>query len=127
MAVAAFATWHEAHARAAATLPRGPRLIAQVFVETYSVLTRLPPPHRAPVAAVHEFLRTTFPGSPLTLPGSAYESLVRHAASAGIAGGAIYDALIGLTAKHAEATLLTFDRRAVPAYEAVGADYEVLG
>ncbi|HKB72061.1 MAG TPA: PIN domain-containing protein [Thermoanaerobaculia bacterium] len=124
--VAAFASWHEAHSRASAVLARRPRLPAHVLIETYSVLTRLPPPHRAPAAVVDEFLQTTFPLPPLALPGGAHRSLVGIAAAAGIAGGAVYDALVALTAKRAKAKLLTFDRRAVPAYEAVGVDYEFL-
>jgi predicted nucleic acid-binding protein len=127
VAIAAFASWHEAHAGASTALARRPRLPAQVFIETYSVLTRLPPPHRATAAVVEQFLRTTFPEAPLTLPGGAYRRLVEAAAGSGIAGGAIYDALIGLTAKRANAKLLTLDRRAVAAYEAVGVRYELLG
>lgn len=45
--VAAFASWHEAHEAARGALSEEPRLPAQVAVESYSVLTRLPPPHRA--------------------------------------------------------------------------------
>ena len=127
VAVAAFATWHEAHSQAVAVLAQKPRLPGQVFVETYSVLTRLPPPHRAPPALVREFLHATFPAPPLTLTGGDYSRLVGVAVGAGISGGGIYDALIGLTAKRANATLLTLDRRAVGAYEAVGANYELLG
>lgn len=41
-------------------------------------------------------------------------------------GGATYDALVGATAKHAGATLLTRDRRAVAIYEVVGATYELV-
>jgi len=42
--VAGFASWHEGHRSAAAALARKPRVPAHVLVETYSVLTRLPPP-----------------------------------------------------------------------------------
>jgi len=45
---------------------------------------------------------------------------------AGVAGGAVYDALVAATVKHASATLVTRDRRAVPVYEAIGVRYEVL-
>ncbi len=43
-----------------------------------------------------------------------------------IVGGAIYDGLIALAARDAEKKLLTLDRRAVPTYEAVGVEYEIL-
>ena len=125
--VAAFASWHEGHTAAVKALARRPRLPAHVIVETYSVLTRLPPPHLSPAGVAAAFLRERFPGGPLTLPGTAQRDLVAFAARAGLIGGAIYDALIAATAKRAGATLLTRDRRAVPAYEAVGVRYEFVG
>jgi predicted nucleic acid-binding protein len=124
--VAAFATWHEAHERAAALLARQPRLPAHVVVETYSVLTRLPPPHRAAPQMVERFLAASFPSVPLSLPGTAHRSLVALAAKSGLTGGAVYDLLVAATAKRAKATLLTRDRRAVSAYEALGVDFELL-
>lgn len=124
--VAAFASWHEAHEPALAALERGPRLPAHVALECFSVLTRLPPPHRAPAGIVAEFLAVRFPGSPLTLPGRRQAALVGRAVEAGLSGGAIYDALVGWTARHAGARLLTRDRRAIPVYEAMGAAYELV-
>jgi predicted nucleic acid-binding protein len=124
--VAAFASWHEAHAGAVALLARAPRLPAHVVVETYSVLTRLPPPHRAAPAIVERFLLESFPAAPLALPGTAQRSLVSLAAQTGMPGGAIYDLLVAATAKRARAKLLTRDRRALAAYEAVGVDFELL-
>ena len=41
--VAGFASWHESHAAAREAL-RCARVVAHSLVETYSVLTRLPPP-----------------------------------------------------------------------------------
>ncbi len=125
--VAAFASWHEGHAAAAAaTLSRGLRLPAHVVLESYSVLTRLPPPHRAPADTAATFLREQFPAEPLTLSGSAQRELVDAAVRAGLVGGAIYDALVAATAKRAGATLLTRDRRAIPTYEAIGVRYELV-
>lgn len=125
--VAAFASWHEGHASSVAAVARRPRLPAHVFVEAYSVLTRLPPPHRAPPDVVEAFLRERFPAAPLALPGPVQRNLVGLAARAGLFGGAIYDALVAATVKRAAATLLTRDRRAIPAYEAVGVRYELVG
>jgi predicted nucleic acid-binding protein len=124
--VAAFASWHEAHDGAAALLARRPRLPAHVVVETYSVLTRLPPPHRAAPAIVERFFAESFSEAPLSLPGSAHRSLVGLAAHSGLSGGAVYDLLVAATAKRAKATLITRDRRALPAYEAVGVSFELL-
>lgn len=125
--VAAFASWHEAHQPATATLARGARLPAHVSLETYSVLTRLPPPHRAPATVVLDFLDARFLDAPLELPGPSYLPLLREMMEAGLAGGSIYDALVAATAKHAGATLVTLDRRAIAVYEAVGVRYERIG
>lgn len=124
--VAAFATWHEGHAAARAALLQDTRLPAHVAVETYSVLTRLPPPHRAEATLVEAFLRQRFPGPVLVLPEQAYQRLLKEASRSGIAGGAVYDALIGLTAAAADLPLLTRDRRAVRTYELMGAQVELL-
>jgi predicted nucleic acid-binding protein len=124
--VAAFASWHEGHVSATAALTRRPRLPAHVAIEAYSVLTRLPPPHRAPAEVAAAFLMERFPAAPLTLPGQEQRELVKLAARAGLVGGTIYDALVASTAKRAGATLLTRDRRALPAYEAIGVRYELL-
>jgi predicted nucleic acid-binding protein len=125
--VAAFATWHEAHATAAALLARRPRLPAHVVIETFSVLTRLPPPHRAAPAIVERFLAESFPAAPLSLSGSAQRALVGQAVRHGFAGGAVYDLLVAATVKRSGATLLTRDRRAISAYEAIGVAFELLG
>ena len=125
--VAAFASWHEGHPAAAAVLSRRPRVPAHVLVESFSVLTRLPPPHRAPADLVASFLEQRFREAPLVLPARAHRDLVRKAADTGLAGGAIYDALIAATARHAGATLLTRDQRARPVYERVGVRHELVG
>ena len=44
----------------------------------------------------------------------------RRVSDAGRIGGAVYDALVALTAKTAGATLITADRRALPTYGLVG-------
>ncbi|HJW15082.1 MAG TPA: PIN domain-containing protein [Thermoanaerobaculia bacterium] len=43
-----------------------------------------------------------------------------------MAGGATYDALIGATAHHAGAMLLTRDRRATTVYEKLGIQHELV-
>ena len=122
--VAAFASWHEGHRAAAAVLNREPRVPAHVLVESYSVLTRLPPPHRAPAALVVTFLAERLVHPPLLLPARAHLKLLEQAAAAGLTGGNIHDALVAATARHAGAVLLTRDRRAAPIYERIGAAYE---
>lgn len=124
--VAGFASWHEGHQAAAAVLARKPRVPAHVLVEAYSVLTRLPPPHRAPGDLVALFLAERFQDAPLTLPAREYLELITDVAEAGLAGGAIYDALIAATVRQAGATLLTRDRRARAVYDALRVRHELV-
>ena len=118
--VAAFASWHEFHGPARRALDEGPALIAHCSLETYSVLTRLPVPHRAAADLVAEFLEARFAAPALTLPGGAHSKLIRRLASSGIVGGSAYDALVGATSLHHGATLLTLDARALATYERLG-------
>lgn len=76
------------------------------------MLTRLPPPHRAPADIVERFLQERFPKPLLALPGEAQRALLGLAVRAGLSGGAVYDALVAATAKRASASLFTRDRRA---------------
>ncbi len=125
--VAGFASWHEAHPAARAALARHPLLPAHVAIESYSVLTRLPPPHRFASRLVGELLAAHFPEPMLILPGRRQALLIELAIEANVTGGAIYDALVAATAKHAGATLLTRDKRAISVYELVGASFEFVG
>lgn len=61
--VAGFATWHEGHEAAVRALNRGVHLIAHAAVETYSVLTRLPPPHRIALLPSTPTWRTSPPAT----------------------------------------------------------------
>jgi predicted nucleic acid-binding protein len=124
--VAGFASWHEGHASAAAILARKPRAPAHVIVEAYSVLTRLPPPHRAPSYLVAAFLAERFRDAPLVLPARAYAEFITASARAGLAGGTVYDALIAATVRHAGATLLTRDVRAKAVYDTMQVRYEIV-
>jgi predicted nucleic acid-binding protein len=125
-AIAAFASWHEAHAAATAALPADAALVAHCALETYSVLTRLPVPHRAPAPLVAEFLAARFPAPQLVLSARAQRELVPRLLDLGIRGGAVYDALVALTATEAGATLVSCDRRAEPIYRRCGAAIELV-
>ena len=124
--VAAFASWHEGHASAAAVLARAPRIPAHVVIETFSVLTRLPPPHRAPADVVRAFLAGRFSQTPLVLPPRGHMGLIEMASREGLTGGAIYDALIAATVLHAGARLVTRDQRARITYDRVRVPYDFL-
>ncbi len=124
--IAAFATWHEHHAIARKAMAGRPRLVAHAAIESYSVLTRLPPPHRAHPSIVHAFISERFTEPFLALSETGYQQLLATIAAGQILGGPAYDALIAFTAVEHQATLLTLDQRATPTYEAVGATIEQL-
>jgi predicted nucleic acid-binding protein len=124
--IAAFATWHEHHALARKAMSSRPRLVAHAAVESYSVLTRLPPPHRAHPSIVHAFITERFTDPFLTLSEAGYQELLATVAVRQILGGLAYDALIAFTAAEHQATLLSLDQRAAATYEAVGVTVEQL-
>ncbi len=104
----------------------GVHLVAHAALETYSVLTRLPPPHRVAPEAVHTFLGGISSLPWLTLGPAAQLDLLRNLAREAIAGGAVYDALVGATSTAAGATLLTRDVRAGRTYRRLGVAFELL-
>lgn len=122
--IAGFASWHEQHPAAVKVLARKPRLVAHAALETYSVLTRLPPPHRAQAGLVRQFLQGRFPEPFLCLPEDRHRDLVTVLAERQILGGRVYDALIGFTAAAHDATLVSLDQRASLIYESVGVAVE---
>lgn len=124
--VPAFASWHEHHEPARAALGRGPHLPVHVALETYAVLTRLPPPHRVAGAAVHQFLTVNFPSPWLVLSGQGHRAVLERLAEQAFSGGATYDALVAATAREAGAELFTADRRARPVYEGFGVTFELI-
>jgi len=124
--VAAFASWHEHHAIARKAIASRPRLVAHAALESYSVLTRLPPPHRAQPSIVHTFITERFTDPFLTLSETGYQELLATVAASHILGGPTYDALIAFTAAEHQATLMSLDLRAAATYEAIGVTVEQL-
>jgi predicted nucleic acid-binding protein len=61
------------------------------------------------------------------LPAREHLALVKASAVEGLAGGAIYDALIAATARHAGARLLTRDLRARAVYDRLDVRHECVG
>jgi len=120
LVVAAFASWHESHDAARRTLDGGLRLIEHCALETYSVLTRLPPPHRTSGLIVRDFLKTRFRQPFLRLSAQSYKDFILGLPDHGVNGGTAYDALVAATAADCGAELVTCDRRALPVYERYG-------
>jgi len=89
------------------------------LVETYSVLTRLPGDLRLTPADAARLLSDRF-AQPLLLGADSTTNLPHTLGRLGIAGGAVYDALVGLAAAEHGADLATRDSRAKATYERVG-------
>jgi toxin FitB len=101
-------------------------LSGHVLAETYSVLTGLPGDARLAPADAARLLTARFP-APLVLSGSRARKLPGTLSRLGIAGGAVYDALVALAAKEHGAALATRDARARGTYEAVGVKVIIVG
>ncbi len=125
--IAGLSSWHPDHDLARPVLADKPPILAHVLSESYSVLTRLPAPRRLdPILAVTA-LRHAFPDTPVSLAGRRLAPLLDRLATAGIHGGATYDAIIAGTARVAGLMLISFDERARATYAAVGAEVHWLG
>jgi predicted nucleic acid-binding protein len=124
--LAALADWHDAHQVAFAAVEHVERIAAHAFLETVSVLSRLPAGLAIPLADAAAITRELAAGELLTLSAAGYRDLVDALAAAELGGGTVYDGLIGATAKEHGSVLLSLDKRAARSYAAVGADYELL-
>lgn len=101
-------------------------LAGHAAFETFSVLTRLPPPARRTPAAVQRLLAGTFPHS-RHLSAERAASILVGLGRLAIAGGSVYDALVAAAAVEHGLPLVSRDRRALATYRALGADVELLG
>lgn len=100
-------------------------LAGHAAFEAFSVLTRLPPPARRTPATVARLLAKSFPRSRF-LSAGATELLFERLELIGIAGGSVYDALVGAVAAEHGLKLATRDRRALDTYRALEVEVEFL-
>lgn len=114
---------HEATFESVGRLRLG--LAGHAAFETYSVLTRLPPPARRTGAAAARLLAANFPSSRF-LGAKDSEALLAALADNGVSGGQVYDALVGAAAKHHGIILSTRDRRAADTYRNLDVEFELL-
>lgn len=101
-------------------------LSGHAVAETYSVLTRLPGDLRLAPADAARLLSERF-AQPLLLGPEVAGRLPDVLSRLGIAGGAVYDALVALAAVEHGVVLATRDARARATYEAIGASVVVAG
>jgi hypothetical protein len=126
VAVPAIVQNHPAHSLSVSALRgRDVVLAGHSALETYSVLTRLPGDARLAIGDAARIIDEVF-GQPVALPAERAVGLVAELAELGVAAGAVYDALIALTAGDADRTLLTRDRRAAATYSRLRVAYELV-
>jgi len=94
-------------------------LSGHALAETYSVLTRLPGDLRVAPADAARLLGDRF-DEPFLVGADTAGLLPEVLGRLGIAGGAVYDALVALAALEHNAALATRDARAKATYEMVG-------
>lgn len=122
---------HQDHVRAAVWMNNARQGQVQAVVsahslaEVYSVLTRLPPPQRVSPAMAWQIIEHNILGlvEIVSLSGDEYVELVRQLSQRGIAGGAVYDAVIACAADKAQVDgIVTFNikdfRRVYPSLAA---------
>lgn len=100
-------------------------LSGHAYFETFSVLTRIPPPSRRDARDVEKLLRQNFPGS-VFLGVSGAGALGRRFAELAISGGSVYDALVAAAAGEHGIKLLSRDSRAAETYRLMGIDFDLL-
>lgn len=114
--VPALLAWHGSHEPCRRALTEISAVPAHVLLETYSVLTRLPPPHRLSAAdASAAVAGLSLPA--VALPAEEAGALIPALGTLGISGGAAYDAVVGVTARHHGLRLVSRDVRARRTYD----------
>jgi predicted nucleic acid-binding protein len=114
------------HEAAELALAESNRTIAHVAAETYSVLTRIPPPIRLDADTATSVIEARLPSQRVALDAMQHPSAIRRLADAQIGGGATYDGLIALTALDHDIELVSRDHRAARIYRALGVRFRLL-
>lgn len=127
VAVAALDAGHSMHAVCrAVVVERRPALAGHAAFETFSVLTRMPGQLAVDPPAASDAIAHLYP-EVCWLDSSDAIALLERCGPIGIAGGAVYDALVGEAARTNRRRLLTRDHRARRTYDLLGVDYELVG
>jgi predicted nucleic acid-binding protein len=130
--IAAVCSWHEHHEAAANEIEnrlaaRAKMIVAApALIEAYAVLTRLPPSHRLSPQTALTLLENNFLklGTVIALNAKAYQTLLLSAPTNNVAGGRMYNAVIGACAEQARAgAVLTFN---AGDFVALGQHYEII-
>jgi toxin FitB len=109
----------------AAVVNRRRGLAGHAAFETYSVLTRQPPPRRILPRTAQRIIETNFGGTHY-LSSDAAAGLAAELAALDLSGGAVFDALVAAAARESGLVLLSCDRRAVQTYLPLGIRFELI-
>jgi predicted nucleic acid-binding protein len=132
--IPAILTEHEHHERAVSALNRHLRagdsmiIVAHTLLETYSSVTRMPPPMRVTPSDALVGIRDSFLslGTVISLGQDEYVQLLQDMVSAGTVGGQVYDAAIAACARRAGVdVILTFNERHFERFAGDGLSIEV--
>ena len=116
---------HEQHDAVVVAVGNRELLLAgHAAIETFAVLTRLPVSERVTPHDAMTLMNDVFAG--VCEVSTTTAAVVQRIASAGIGGGAVYDALVGMACVDNDLMLLTRDERALPTYAALGVRVELL-
>ncbi len=127
VAVAALDSLHAAHADCRSAVQRLlPGLAGHAAFETYSVLTRMPGQLGVDAPTAAALIDRVFPIIHI-IPADQAVGLIERFGTVGIAGGAVYDALVAEAARVNDCTLLTRDQRARRTYDLIGVKYTLVG
>jgi predicted nucleic acid-binding protein len=128
--VAGFVVDHPAYDVARATVAAvrtDGRLVAHTMAETYAVLSAPGGVYRAEPGAALEYLDDLLDDSPpIQLQPGSYREALELLCREDRGGAPVFDALIALAARDANATLVSLDRRAKPTYELCGIEVRFL-
>ncbi|MEJ7744512.1 MAG: type II toxin-antitoxin system VapC family toxin [Nocardioidaceae bacterium] len=100
-------------------------LAGHAAFETFSVLTRLPAANRLSPRTAVELIESNFPHTRYLSPKKTGRLLASFSVRS-IAGGSVYDALVGAAAAEHGLPLATRDLRAVRTYRQLDVDIELL-
>ena len=118
--------WHPSHSECLRALDDVTHVPAHILVETFSVLTRLPAPHRLSARDAAEIVGG-LAFTPIALDAADIATLVADLGRQEVRGGSAYDAVVAATALHHGCLLRTRDRRAAPTYDKIGVNYRFVG
>ena len=103
-------------------------IVAHTLLETYSSVTRMPPPMRVTPSDALVGIRDSFLslGTVISLGQDEYVQLLQDMVSAGTVGGQVYDAAIAACARRADVdVILTFNERHFQRFACNGLSIEV--